>query len=101
VLRAILFDFNGVLVDDEPVHLELFQRVLADEGIALSAGDYYTRYLGLDDRAGFAAMLAAAGEAATVPRLMRLTARKASYYQERVRRYRAEAGLRQGALGSE
>jgi beta-phosphoglucomutase len=86
VLRAILFDFNGVLVDDEPVHLELFQRVLADEGISLSADEYYTRYLGLDDRAGFAAMLAAAGEAATVPRLMRLTARKASYYQERVRR---------------
>ena len=86
VLRAILFDFNGVLVDDEPVHLELFQRVLADEGISLSAGEYFTRYLGLDDRAGFAAMLAAAGEAATVPRLMRLTARKASYYQERVRR---------------
>ena len=86
MLRAILFDFKGVLVDDEPVHLELFQRVLADEGIGLSAGEYYTRYLGLDDRAGFAAMLAAAGEAATVPRLMRLTARKASYYQERVRR---------------
>ena len=86
VLRAILFDFNGVLVDDEPIHLELFQRVLADEGIALSADDYYARYLGLDDRACFAAVLAAAGEAATVPRLMRLTARKASYYQERVRR---------------
>lgn len=86
MLRAILFDFNGVLVDDEPVHLELFQRVLADEGIALAAGDYFSRYLGLDDRACFAAILAAAGEVATVPRLMRLVARKASYYQERVRR---------------
>jgi beta-phosphoglucomutase len=86
VLRAILFDFNGVLVDDEPVHLELFQRVLADEGVALAAGDYYSLYLGLDDRACFAAVLAAAGEAASVPRLMRLIARKASYYQERVRR---------------
>jgi beta-phosphoglucomutase len=86
VLRAILFDFNGVLVDDEPVHLELFQRVLADEGVALAAVDYYSRFLGLDDRACFAAVLAAAGEPASVPRLMRLIARKASYYQERVRR---------------
>ena len=86
VLRAVLFDFNGVLVDDEPIHLELFQRVLGEEGIALPADDYYARYLGLDDRACFAAVLAAAGETATVPRLMRLTARKASYYQERVRR---------------
>jgi HAD superfamily hydrolase (TIGR01509 family) len=86
VLRAVLFDFNGVLVDDEPIHLELFQRVLAEEGIALSAADYFARYLGLDDRSCFAAVLAAAGEAATVPRLMRLGARKASYYQERIRR---------------
>lgn len=86
MLRAILFDFNGVLVDDEPIHLELFQRVLADEGIALAADDYYARYLGLDDSSCFAAVLAAAGEPATVPRLMRLIARKASYYQERVRR---------------
>ncbi len=86
MLRAVLFDFNGVLVDDEPIHLDLFQRVLAEEGIALSAADYYERYLGLDDRSCFAAALAARGEAATVPRLMRLIARKASYYQERVRR---------------
>ena len=86
MLRAILFDFNGVLVDDEPIHLDLFQEVLAEEGIALPAADYYERYLGLDDRACFAAALAAAGETSTVPRLMRLIARKASYYQERVRR---------------
>jgi beta-phosphoglucomutase len=85
VLRALLFDFNGVLVDDEPIHLEMFQRVLAEEGLALSVEDYYQRYLGLDDRGCFAAVLAGAGEPATTPRLMRLIARKASYYQERVR----------------
>lgn len=86
MLRAILFDFNGVLVDDEPIHLEVFQRVLGEEGISLSAEDYFARYLGLDDRACFAAVLGAAGELATVPRLMRLIARKASYYQEHIRR---------------
>ena len=85
MLRALLFDFNGVLVDDEPIHLEMFQRVLADEGLALSPEDYYRRYLGLDDRGCFAAVLAGAGEPATVPRLMRLIARKASYYRERIR----------------
>jgi HAD superfamily hydrolase (TIGR01509 family) len=85
VLRAILFDFNGVLVDDEPIHLEMFQRVLAEEGVTLDRRDYYSRYLGLDDRGCFAAVLAAAGEPATPPRLMRLIARKASYYQERIR----------------
>lgn len=85
MLRAVLFDFNGVLVDDEPIHLEMFQRVLGDEGISLTAEDYYARYLGLDDRACFSAVLAAAGQEATVPRMMRLIARKAAYYQERIR----------------
>lgn len=85
VLRALLFDFNGVLVDDEPIHLEVFQRVLAEEGISLSCEDYYARYLGLDDRACFAAVLRGAGEEPTVPRLMRLIARKASYYQGAIR----------------
>ncbi len=85
MLRALLLDFNGVLVDDEPVHLEMFQRVLADEGITLSAEDYHRRYLGLDDRSCFAAVLAAVGEAASMPGLMRLIARKASYYQEWIR----------------
>jgi beta-phosphoglucomutase len=84
VLRAILFDFNGVLVDDEPIHLEMFQRVLGEEGISLAAEDYYRHYVGFDDRGCFAAALAAAGEAPSVPRLMRLIARKAAYYQERV-----------------
>lgn len=85
MLRAILFDFNGILVDDEPIHLEMFQRVLGEEGVTLTADDYYRDYLGLDDRGCFAAVLQKAGEAATVPRLMRLIARKASYYQERMR----------------
>lgn len=85
MLRAILFDFNGVLVDDEPIHLEMFQKVLAEEGISLSAEDYYRHYLGLDDRGCFASVLDAAGETLTMPRLMRLIARKASYYQERIR----------------
>jgi beta-phosphoglucomutase len=85
VIRAILFDFNGILVDDEPIHLEMFQRVLGEEGIVLTAEDYYRDYLGLDDRGCFAAVLQKTGEAPTVPRLMRLIARKASYYQERMR----------------
>lgn len=52
-LRAILFDFDGVLADSEPIHLEMFQRVLKEEGIVLSRDDYFQKYLGLDDRACF------------------------------------------------
>ena len=28
MLRAVIFDFNGIIVDDEPIHFELFQKVL-------------------------------------------------------------------------
>jgi len=87
VLRALLFDFNGVLVDDEPLHLELFQRVAAEEGLAPpTEEEYYARYLGFDDRAAFAAILAAAGRPAEPPRVARLVARKAAYYQELIHR---------------
>ncbi len=86
MLRAVLFDFNGVLVDDEPLHFELFQRVLAEEGLALSAEDYYARYLGFDDRGCFEAVLAAAGQPAAAPSIARLIARKASYYREEIHR---------------
>jgi beta-phosphoglucomutase-like phosphatase (HAD superfamily) len=39
-LEAIFFDFNGVLVDDEPLHAVLFQKVLAEEGVHLSKEEY-------------------------------------------------------------
>jgi HAD superfamily hydrolase (TIGR01509 family) len=82
----MVFDFNGVLVDDEPIHLRMFQRVLGEEGVALSDRDYHERYLGLDDRGCFAAALAAAGRPAEPARVMRLIVRKAAYYQEAIRR---------------
>jgi beta-phosphoglucomutase len=86
MLRAILFDFNGVLVDDEPIHLRLLQQVMGEEGIELSAEDYYREYLGLDDRGCFSALLLRSGQEASASRLMRLIARKASYYQDLIRR---------------
>jgi HAD superfamily hydrolase (TIGR01509 family) len=85
VLRAILFDFNGVLVDDESLHQALFARVLGEEGISFQQDEYFARYLGLDDRRCFAAALQDSGRAVEQPHLMRLIARKASYYQERIR----------------
>ena len=75
VLRALVFDFNGVLVDDEPIHLRMFQRALEPEGIALREDAYYERFLGFDDRGCFAAVLEEAGERADPARVMRLIAR--------------------------
>ena len=46
-IDAVIFDFNGVLVDDEPVHFALFSILLAKEGVTLTESDYHERYLGL------------------------------------------------------
>lgn len=50
MLRAILFDFNGVIADDETAHVECFCRALHEFGLALSQAEYYGRYLGMDER---------------------------------------------------
>ncbi len=63
-LKAIIFDFNGVIVDDEPLHLELFRRVLEEEGLTLTDADYHEKYLGCDDRGAFIAALTDQGQAA-------------------------------------
>jgi beta-phosphoglucomutase len=57
MLHAIVFDFDGVLADSEPLHFEVYRRVLADAGITLSTELYYERYLGYDDVGGFRAVL--------------------------------------------
>ena len=85
MLRAIIFDFNGIIVDDEPIHFELFRRVLKEEGIDLSEKDYYARYLGLDDRGCFSAVYRDNGKSIGDAQLAGLIARKAVYYQETIR----------------
>ncbi len=88
-IGAVIFDFNGVLVDDESVHFALFQEVLAQEGVAITEQDYHERYLGYDDRGCFEAALRDGGQAADRVRLDELIARKARRYVEV-----AEQGLR-------
>ncbi|MGP0064858.1 MAG: HAD family hydrolase [Isosphaeraceae bacterium] len=88
-IAAVIFDFNGVLVDDESVHFALFQEVLAQEGVAITEQDYHERYLGYDDRGCFEAALRDGGQSADRARLDELIARKARRYVEV-----AEQGLR-------
>ena len=55
-LQAIIFDFDGVIADSEPLHLRAFQHALADNGIALTRDEYFARYLGYDDVGAFQAI---------------------------------------------
>ncbi len=81
MIRAFIFDFNGVVVDDEPLHFELFQKVLQEESVILSRDDYYERYLGMDDRDCFTAVLQDQGLVWSADRILDLIQRKARYYE--------------------
>jgi HAD superfamily hydrolase (TIGR01509 family) len=56
MVQAIVFDFDGVIADSEPLHLRAYQHVLEKEGIELTREDYYARYLGFDDSGLFRAL---------------------------------------------
>ncbi len=49
-MKALILDYNGVIVNDEPLHMQAFQEVLGGCGIALTREEYLTRYLGVSDR---------------------------------------------------
>ncbi len=86
-LRAIMFDFDGVVADSEPIHLAVFQRVLGEEGLFLSPEEYYARYLGYDDRGCFQAFLTAHGHPASPQRIDELVARKACAYLDHIKQH--------------
>lgn len=49
MIQAIFFDFNGVIIDDEPLQMEAYQEALRQQGIELTESDYYDA-LGMDDQ---------------------------------------------------
>ncbi len=86
---ATFFDFNGVLVDDEAVHLAAFRDALQPHGIQVSDADYWERYIGFDDVGAFRAILADLGRAPDEALVRALCEAKKPHYLRR-----AEAGLR-------
>ena len=96
MLRAIIFDFNGILVDDEPIHLKMFQKVLSEEGVSLNEKDYYERYLGKDDRGCFKAAFHDSGRELEESTFQEMIRRKAVYYRECIEKdMRVFAGVRE------
>jgi HAD superfamily hydrolase (TIGR01509 family) len=56
MIRAVIFDFDGVIANSEPLHFTAFRGVLAEEGVTLTAEEYYAQYLGYDDIGVFRAV---------------------------------------------
>ena len=87
ILQALIFDFDGVIANTEPLHFAGLHHTLKEIGIQLTEAEYYADYLGYDDRGCILAALAAnrrPADAATVERLMK---RKAQAYLESVKHH--------------
>lgn len=81
MLRAIIFDCDGVIADTEPLHLAAFQKVLGEEGLSLSKEEYFKRFLALDDRGSFTKLYRETGRELSGEKLAELIERKAGYIE--------------------
>ncbi len=91
---GILFDFNGVIIDDEPQHCDALIATLAELGYPLDRETYYRDYLGFDDRECFRFTFARKGEADEA-RIQDAIERKNRHYE---RAMRADMRLVPGAV---
>ena len=75
-IRAVIFDFNGTLSQDEPVLCRIYRELFAEYGRPISDRDYYERLSGLAEHA-IAELCLGAGD----PRIP-------AFIRERIDRYR-------------
>jgi beta-phosphoglucomutase len=98
---AVLFDFDGVIVNSEPLHLQAFQEVLAKEKIDLSDEEYYGKLIGFDDRGAFVHLYQSRALPLEPKNLLRLMTRKGEMTMELIlrRQYRALPGVEEFVRG--
>lgn len=82
VLRAVLLDFNGIIINDEPLHQQLIQDLLLEENLRPSLEDYNQLCLGRSDRACITDLWQRQGRVVTEANLNKLLDRKAARYTE-------------------
>lgn len=83
--EAVIFDFDGVIVDTEPLHYAAFQRLLEPLGLGFSWEQYVETYMGFDDRDAFIEAFKARGSGLSATTLQSFIDRKAVLFQEIIR----------------
>lgn len=81
-LKAVLFDFNGVIINDEPLHQQLIDQILIEENLRPKPGEYRQVCLGRSDRACLTDLLTRRGRVVSETHLLQLIKRKAQAYQQ-------------------
>lgn len=82
MLKAVIFDFDGIIVDSEPLHFQAFQRLLQPLGAGYSWEEYVDCYMGFDDREAFTEACRASGVNLDEEMLGSLISAKAAVFQE-------------------
>jgi len=88
--QAVLFDFDGVIVNSEPLHFLAFHEVLAAEKIELSEREYYNEMIGFDDKGAFRHIFAARGRELDPRTFLRVLTRKSEVMMDLIRRRKLE-----------
>lgn len=83
-LKAVLFDFNGVIINDELLHEKLIEQVLLEENLLLKSGEYHKFCLGRSDRACLEGILGQRGRYVNEGYLEQLIKRKTIAYQQQL-----------------
>src|SRR5215213_3463962 len=80
-MRAILMDFNGVIINDEPLQMKVYAELLKDEGIELTEEGYYSCG-GMDDATFLREQFKRAGKDASEAKITGLIQKKTSKWRE-------------------
>jgi beta-phosphoglucomutase len=83
-LKAVLFDFNGVIINDEPIHEKIIDRLMLEENLQLKRGEFREACLGKSDRTCIIELLKRRGRFLTEAYLDRLLLRKAQAYKAEI-----------------
>ena len=81
MIKAIIFDFDGVVVDSEPLHFKVFQQMLGDEGINLTKELYTSKYLAYDDKTFFTRSLSDFGKYENTKQINDLIDKKSEIFE--------------------
>lgn len=81
-LKAILFDFNGVIINDEGIHRQLIDDILVSENLRPSGEEYQQLCLGRNDYESLRNILAHRGRVVKPEYLNKLVAKKTEAYRQ-------------------
>lgn len=83
-LKAVLFDFNGVIINDEPLHEKLIEQILIEENLRPIPGEFQQVCLGRSDRVCLTELVNRRGRVVSESYLIQLMQRKAQAYQQQL-----------------